>query len=173
MEGTSVEIKDNVLEIEQKYEEGLYGLSRSNSSVWMCLDHKDLKSFEENQRHNANTNIDFEKKYQGIIFEDIEESEKGKTRMKIRITADHPIIAFANLLGKNKEVYLPGDFNSWDAPDPFEFNEDTGELEGEMVWNKDRRAQCKIAIRSKSVWEDGRWKDDADQIMKINLGEES
>jgi hypothetical protein len=147
----------------------------------MCLDHEDLKSFEENQRFDANTNIDFEKEYQkgspegyqGIIFEDIEENEKGETRMKIRITADHPVMAFASFLGKNKEVYLPGDFNGWNAPNPLEFNEETGELEGEIVWNKKKRAQCKIAIHIKSEFDNGGWKDDAKQEMKIDLEEEN
>lgn len=159
--------------MEQKYGKGFWGLGKSDSSVWMCLDHKDLKSFEENKRSNANTNIDFEKKYQGIIFEDIEENEKGETRRKIRITADHPIMAFANFLEKNKEVYLPGEFNNWDAPDPLELNKETGELEGEIVWNKNiGRAQCKIAIHVKGEFNNGEWKDNADQILKIDLGEE-
>ena len=168
------------LAIEQKYGKGIWGLGKSDSSVWMCPDHKDLKSFEENRGFDANTNMDFEKAYQkghqkgyqGIIFEDIGENEKGETRMKIRITADHPVMTFANFLGKNKEVYLPGKFNNWDAPDPLKFNEE-GELEGEIVWNKNKRAQCKIAIRIKSEFDNGGWKDGAKQIMKINLEEEN
>ena len=172
VEGVEIRMEGNSLIIEQKYEEGIRGLGRSNSSVWMCLDQKDLKSFKENQKSNANTILDLEREYQGIIFADIEENEKGETRMKIRIAADHLVVVSANLFGKNEEVYLPGDFNGWNAPDPLEFNEETGELEGEIVWNKNRLAECKIAIHIKSKFDDGGWKDEANQKMEINLGEE-
>jgi len=158
--------------IEQECGEGIWGLGKSDSSVWMCLDHEDSKSFEEKHKFDANTNVDFEKEYQGIIFKDIEKNEEGEKKMKIRITADHPVLAFANFLGKNKDVYLPGGFNGWDAPKPLEFNEETGELEGIIVWDKKKRSQCKIAIHNESKFDNGGWKKGADQEMKINLGEE-
>ena len=171
IEGVETRMEDNSLAIEQKYGEGIRGLSRSNSSVWMCLDQEDPESFEENRGSNANTNVDFRKKYPGIAFG---ESENG--RMKIRIAADHPVATLASLLGKNEEVYLPGDFNGWYAPNPLEFNKETGEIEGEIerekVWDKNKPAQCKIAIHIKSEFDDGGWEDGAEQKMEIVLGAE-
>lgn len=163
-----IEMEDNNLTIEQKYGEGIRGLSRSDSSVWMCLDQEDQESFKKNKGSNANTNVDFGKEYPGITFK---ESENG--RMKIRIAANHPVATLANLLGKNKEVYLPGDFNKWYAPDPLEFNKETGEIEGEIegktIWDKNKPAQCKIAIRNKSEFDNGGWEDGAEQKMEIAL----
>ena len=173
VEGAEVRIEGDKLIVEQKYGEGIRGLGRSNSSAWMCLIQEDLKSFKENQKFNANTILDFEKEYQGIIFEDIEENEKGETTMKIRITATHPVAVFANLNGKNESVYFPGDFNGWKAEEPLKFDEETGELEGEIIWNKKKQAECKVAIRAKSSFDDNKWKEGADQTMEITLEPES
>lgn len=171
VEGVEVRIEGNNLILEQKYGEGIRGLSRSNSSVWICLDQKDPESFKENNGSNANTNIDFGEEYSGIIFE---KNEDGK--MAIRIDTDHPVAKLASLLGKNNEVYLPGDFNKWKAPDPLDFDEKTKEIKGVIergtVWGEKKEAQCKIAIHIKSEFDNGEWEDGADQKMEINLEEE-
>lgn len=157
--------------IEQEYGAGIRGLGSSDSSVWMCLG-QERDSFIERDKWDANTVLDFREKYSGITFEDVEKNERGETKMIIKIDADHPVVTSANLYGKNKEVYLPGDFNGWKVEEPLEFNEKTGGLEGIIVWDKKRKAQCKIAIHIKSDWEDGCWGDDARQKMEIDLEED-
>lgn len=172
VEGISVEIENNNLKIEQKYGGGIPGLSKSDSSVWMCLDYENVESFKENDRFNANSNLDLRKKYEGLTFG---KNEAGKKT--IEIDAGHPVVKFSNLLGKNNEVYLPGDFNKWYAPDPLKFNKDTGGIggviEGKTAWNEEKKAQCKPAIHIKSEFDNGGWEDGADQIMTIDLGEEN
>lgn len=174
VEGVEVKIEQNILIIEQKYGEGIRGLGKSDSSIWVCPVQEDLESFKENDGFNANTNIDFRKKYLGITFG---ENEDGKKT--IEFGADHPITTLANLLEKNDQVCLPGQFNGWKEPKQLKFDKDTGVIggviEGEKGWNEEE-AQCKVSIYvdyDKSdieiFEEDGIKK----QRMKISLEEEN
>ncbi|MCK4800285.1 hypothetical protein KAS31_04880 [Candidatus Parcubacteria bacterium] len=169
-----VRIEGNILIIEQEYGKGIRGWGKSDSSIWVCPDQNKLESFSENDGFNANTNIDFRKEYLGLTFGKNEDGKKT-----VEFDADHPITTFANLLGKNDQVCLPGQFNEWKKPKQLKFDEDTGTIGGvierEKGWNEEE-AQCKVSIYidyDKSdieiFEEDGIKK----QRMKISLEEEN
>lgn len=172
VEDVEVKIEENILIIEQEYEKGIRGWGKSDSSIWVCPDQNDLESFKENDGFNANTIIDFKKEYEGLTFG---ENEDGKKT--IEFDADHPVTALANLLGKNDQVRLPGQFNEWKEPDQLKFNEKTGTIggviEGKKVLNEDEEFQCKISIPAEGAIEifeeDGIKK----QRMKIFLEEDN
>jgi len=87
------------------------------------------------------------------------------------------VTTFANLLGKNDQVCLPGQFNEWREPKQLEFDKETGTvggiIEGEKIWNEDKEAQCKVSIYATSniefFEEDGIKK----QRIKLFLEEEN
>jgi len=139
-----VRIEGNILIIEQEYGKGIRGWGKSDSSIWVCPVQEDLESFKENDGFNANTNINFEKKYSGLTFG---RNEDGKRT--VEFDTDHPITTLANLLGKNDQVCLPGQFNEWKEPKQLKFDKDTrvigGVIEGEKGWNEEE-AQCKVSI---------------------------
>ena len=180
VEGVKIKIEEKEgklkLVIEQKYGEGICGLGydKGARTLWFCLDQNNPKeTVRENNRWDANTVLNLENEYPGIKFE-----EAGEGIMKVTIAADHPVTAFANLNKKDGNVHLSGEFNNWDLEEPFKLNEETGELEGIVAWDGNGSIECKIAISDiknpdiENVWEDGGWKDEANQKMEIDLGEE-
>lgn len=168
VEGAEVRLEGDNLVVEQKCGEGIRGLGydKEKKSFWLCLDQKNPKeSVKENQRWNANTILDSEKKFPGVNLEKIEER-----KVKIGIDPDHPVAALSALIGEEKEVYLPGKFNDWKMEKPLEFNEETGKLEGELLWDGEKPVECKVAIADVySNWKDGGWKKGAEQKMEIRL----
>lgn len=171
VKGIEIRLEGDKLVMEQKYGEGIrgFGYDKEKKNLWLCLDQKNLQeSTKENQRWNANTILDLEKEFSGVVLEKIEER-----KVKIEIDAEHPICAMLNLIGKEKKAYLSGELNGWKLEKPLEFNEN-GKLEGELLWDGNKPIECKIAISNiESSWKDGEWEDDARQIMKINLGKEN
>ncbi len=171
VEGAEVRLEGNKLIIEQKCGEGIRGLGydKVKNNFWLCLDQKNPEeSVKENQRRNANTILDLEKKFPGV---NLEKTEEG--RVKIEIDASHSVAALAVLMNKEKDVYLSGGFNGWKVENPLELNEETGKLEGELSWDG-KPVDCKIAIADIYInWEDGGWKNGADQKMETRLKLES
>ncbi len=171
VEGVEVKLEGNKLVVEQKYGEGIRGLGydKNKNSFWLCLDQKNPEeSVKENQRWNANTILDLEKEFYGVNLEKIEEG-----KIKIEIAADHPVATLSALIGKEKDVYLPGGFNGWKMEKPLELNEETGKLEGELLWDG-RPVECKIAIADIYIkWEDGNWENGANQKMETRLKPET
>ncbi len=171
VEGVEVRLEGNKLIVEQKYGEGIRGLGydKDKNNFWLCLDQKNPEeSVKENQRWNANTILDLEKEFPGV---NLEKTEEGKVR--IEIDASHPVAALSVLMNKEKDVYLPGGFNGWKMEKPLEFNEETGKLEGELLWDG-KLVECKIAIADIYVnWEDGGWENGANQKMETRLKPES
>ncbi len=178
IEGVEVRIENNQLIIEQNLEEGIGGLSKSNSSVWLRPNQNESEPSKENDDPETNSKLDFRKEdYLGLTFG---RNEAGKKT--ISFDANHPVVALANLLGKNDQVCLPGQFNRWGDPkygDPkqLEFNEKTGAIEGviegEKSWDENKKAECKISIYAISEIEIIERNGIKKQIMKINLGEEN
>lgn len=171
VEGVEVRLEKNKFVVEQKCGEGIRGLGydKDKNNFWLCLDQKNPEeSVKENQRWNANTILDLEKKFPGV---NLEKTEEGK--VKIEIDADHPISTLSVLMGKEKSVYLPGGFNGWKMEKPLELNKETGKLEGELSWDGNP-VECKIAIADIYInWEDGGWKNGADQKMETRLKPET
>ena len=123
------------------------------------------------------TELEEQEKYMGLTFK---RNEDGK--MTVKIAADHPVTALANLIGKSSVVNLPGQFNEWSDPKRLILNEKTGELEGviektmsgEKTWDE-KNVECKISISPNSDefvnsnFDDGGWKEGKNQVMTIYL----
>ncbi|MCK4918987.1 MAG: hypothetical protein KAS01_01240 [Candidatus Pacebacteria bacterium] len=168
VEGVEVRLEGDKLVMEQKYGEGIRGLGydKEKSNLWLCLDQKNSQeSINENQRWNANTVLDMEKQFLGVSMKKIEE---GKIR--IEIDKDNPLFVIASLSGRSENIYLPSEINGWKLEESLEFDEETGKLIGELLWDGDGSIECKVAISGiQSNWDDGEWKDDTNQKMETRL----
>ena len=186
------------------------GRDKAEKSNWICLNQKWIELTEGQKEIAESAGVDTkevedergDKKYfskfvkengkwdanqilaLGIDFPGIEigEVEGEENMVKIRILPDHPVVAFAKLLGKMDKVDLRGDFNSWCGEEKKErkngkeikgnLKEVDGGLECEVKWNG-KPVQCKIAILDiKGSWIDNEWADGS-QRMEIDLEEEN
>ena len=107
IKGVECRLEQSKLVIEQTLGKGIHGLGydKKAQSLWMCLDQSSDENVKENQRWNANTILDKEKKLPETKLEEI---EKGK--IKVTLTSSHPVTILASLL--NRDVCLPGQFNN-------------------------------------------------------------
>lgn len=171
VESVEVRLEEDKLVMEQKYGEGIRGLGydKENGNLWLCLDQKNpQESIDENQKWNANTVLNMEKQFLGVSMKKIEEG-----KIKIEIDEDNPLLIIAALSGKSENIYLPSEINGWKLEDPLEFDEETGKLIGELLWDGNGSIECKIAISDiQSSWEDGGWKNNASQKMETMLNVE-
>ena len=186
------------------------GRDKGEKSNWMCLNQEWIELTEEQKEIAESAGVDIKEvedeernkecfskfvkengKWDanqvlalGIDFPGIEirEVEGEENIVKIRILPDHPVVAFAKLLGKMDKVDLRGNFNSWCGEEKKErkngkeiegnLKEIDGGLELEIEWNG-KPVQCKIAILDiKGGWIDNEWADGS-QRMEINLEEEN
>ena len=173
IKGVEVRIEGSDLIIEQDYEGGISGLSKSNSSIWFRPNQNESKPSTENKDPKTNSKLDLrEENYLGLTFG---RNEAGKKT--VSFDKKNPVTTLANLLRKNDQVCLPGQFNNWGEPKQLKFNKKTGAIEGaiegEKPWDENKKAECKISIYAISefgiIERDGVKK----QIMKINLGEKN
>ena len=153
--------------MEQKLGSGIreLGYDKEKKDLWLCLDQSNTKkTVTENERWNANTVLDLEKKLPGITIEKID-----KTQMIIKIAIDHPVTALSRLTDKQNSIYLPGKYNNWQFDKPFIFNDEKEELINKLDMD-DGSTECKIAINDISCdWESGKWQDEASQKIEVQL----
>jgi hypothetical protein len=153
------------LVVEQTLSEGIRGLGydKEAKSLWLCLDQMDPETIRENQQWNTNTILSGESQLPGVKIEKVGE------KIKIVISADHPIAALSRLMGEGSGVNLPGKYNNWNIDNPFKINEKTGELENELNWDGSE-TEVKVALTDVTAdWEAGKWQNKAHQSLGVDL----
>ena len=144
--------------IEQNVESGIcnIGYDKKNSNLWLSLDQNNPQKRSEKQKrsYKTGTMLNLDKKIRGVTME-----KTDRETVIIRIDKNHPVAALSRLI--NKSIYLPGRYNDWEFEEPFETDEETGELKNEIKWDgepivNDETVKCKVAIADISCdWDSG------------------